>query len=814
MFWFFKKNNTYEPGTAVEEKAEEKFNRLKKCRFINETAESYETEILKHKLIFRLLKENVFAWCESSFSSCTDFSAEADFSFETEDSYSSAGIIFRKGSDFNYYYFLVSNRGFFRIDCVFNGKPMPLVEWTPLEKPAGRDVSVKVTGLGGYFSFYVNGEKICLLHDEIIGKGDITFCCQNYDKSDYSEISLKRFLVNTISYEVESEYSDNKDVSAGQKYNLAKSLYERGKFEPAAVWMESIIRKSPESEFTSSVFSLYGEILINIGMYEDALRCFDRALSMDPDNSMLILEKGNLLYQQGRYLDLLEFLEKNRKCCSSNPVYYDLKGHSAFYLGKSRDAYEYYVKASEYDPENPFYFYNAGKCCEKDDIEEASVNYRKALLLFFRQDRSEDTASVISWFENAGIEDPVVDSIKGKLFFSENNFEEAEKLFRKLIDSGRAESEIYYLNALILYRNGKTEESIKNLETSCSMEPEFPLYFFKLAEFQYASSSDPSEAIEKAVLLNPDDEWVNNLAGLISLDKGDVASALDCLEKAFSKNKDEQILLNYSEALLLSGEYDKALEILDSGNFSSETVIKKGAVYIAAGKYEEACRLLESAYRDDPDNTGIMKSLAEACYHCEKLSRSEELLYLLEGKSPDGSVYNMIGNTARLKGEFARAEAAYLRSLELEYNPVVALNHVEGICEKQDYPEALSLINKYFSGKDIPDYLSKRYEKLYSRIKKEAEITLSCSVCSREWKVPKNTVMNRQLKVVGEPSPESPAGKCPACGKIYCVGCALDWLEGQRFTCPDCSEYLKLSDDYLRYLVSEYAELSGKSQLS
>ena len=254
MFLFFKKNNTYKPGNAAEEKAEEKFIRLKKCRFINEASEAYETEIRKHKLIFRLFKKNIFAWCESSFLSCTDFISEADFSFESEDSYSSAGIIFRKGSEYNYYYFLVSNRGFFRIDCVFNGKPMPLIEWTPLSSPAGRDVSVKVTGLDGYFNFYVNSEKICSLHDETIGRGDITFCCQNYDRSDSAEISLKRFLVNSVSFDVESEYSDGKEISAGQKYNLAKSLYERGKFEPAAVWMENIIRKSSESDIPCSVF--------------------------------------------------------------------------------------------------------------------------------------------------------------------------------------------------------------------------------------------------------------------------------------------------------------------------------------------------------------------------------------------------------------------------------------------------------------------------------------------------------------------------------------------------------------------------------
>ncbi len=136
---------------------------------------------------------------------------------------------------------------------------MPLIEWTPLSTPVGKDVSIKVVGLGGYFNFNVNGEKICSLHDEVIGKGDITFCCQNYDVSEYTEISLKRFLVNTIPFDVESEYSEENEISTDQKFNLAKSLYERRKYEPAAVWMENLIRSSGNTEIPSSVFSLYGE---------------------------------------------------------------------------------------------------------------------------------------------------------------------------------------------------------------------------------------------------------------------------------------------------------------------------------------------------------------------------------------------------------------------------------------------------------------------------------------------------------------------------------------------------------------------------
>ncbi len=814
MFWFFKQKDSYKPGTAAEERAEEKFTRLRKCRFSNEAGESYSTDIQRHRLVFRLLRKNVFAWCESRFFSCTDFIAEADFSFDREQAYSSAGIIFRKGSEFNYYYFLVSSKGFFRIDCVFNGKPMPLIEWTPLSSPVGNDVSVKVVALGGYFNFHVNGEKICSLHDEIIAKGDITFCCQNYDLNNTADIILKRFLVNSVGFDVESAYSEGEDISADQKFNLAKSLYERGKFETAAVWAENIIRKSEGEDIDYSVFSLYGEILLNMGMYEDALKCFDRALSMEPENAMLILEKGNLLYQQGKYLDLIEFLDINRKYCGNSPVYFDLKGHAAYFLGKYRQAFEYYIKASSFDPDNPFYIYNAGKCSEADDIEEAAYYYRKALLLFFRQDRLEDVRSLLSWFDAAEYNDFSVESIRGKLLFSENNYNESERIFSKLIETGEAESDIYYLYALILYRKGDISGSIKNLETSCSMEPEFPLYFFRLAEFQFSSSADPSGAIEKALELDSEDVWINNLAGLIYLDRKEYKSSLECFEKAWRRNSDEKILLNYAEALKKAGDFDRACEILDSSEGSSVFPLQKSDVLISAGRYQDAYELLESAYRDDPDNADIMKKLAEVCYNTDKLSRTEELLYLLESMTPDSSVYNMIGNTARIKGEFSRAEAAYLKSLDLEFNPVVVLNYIEGICEKQDFSEAYRKMEEYFNEAEIPDNISERYSRLKERILKEAELTLKCASCNREWKVPKNTVMNRPLRIVGEPSPESPAGKCPVCGKIYCVECGVKWLEGNRFTCPDCSEFLKLNDDYLRFLVSRYTENTSKSRLS
>ncbi len=815
MFWFLKKQNKAESDSIVEEKVEEKFTSLKKCRFSPEDRNDYQIEISKNSLFMKLKKKNMFAWCENSFYRYEDFIAEADFSFTNPDAYSSAGLVFRKGSEFNYYYFLVSTMGYFRVDCVFNGNPLPLVDWTLLEKETGSDITVKAVGLGGYFDFYVNGNKVCSINDETVSIGGITFCSQNYSSMDESSVLLRRFYINSIPSDVETAYSDKRVISVNQKMNLVRSLYERGKFEPAAVQMESIIRNSDRKEIDSSFYSLYGEILLNLKLHNEALRCFDLCLEENGENIHFILEKGNLLYQTGRYLDLYGFLSGYEDLCRENPVYWDLKGHSSFYLGNFNEAADYYIRACSLDPEIPVYYYNAAGSLEKSGkYDEAIEYYKKALLLFYRNGDLEDTESLISLFDSMGIKDRDAEGIRGKLLFSENKFEEAEKIFQGLIENGDCGSDIYYLSGLYKYRKGDIMGCLEYLKKSSQLEPECALYHFKLAEIGYLNSMESESSIEKALEYSPDDVWINNLAGLISMKNNKLEEAEKYFSKAFRINNDLKIALNYAEVLSLAGKGEEALNVLDSVDETEEVILRKGEILVKSGQHDKAYNYLELSYTRKPDNPGIMKNLAEVCYLTDKISRCEEILYQLEAKYPDNSVYNMIGNIARLKGEYGRAESAYLRSLEIEEDPVVFLNYIEGICEKQDYFTAYDKYRYYIEGRELPENLLPRSVKLLERIRRETETVLSCSTCGREWTVRKNIVMKKKVRLIGDPLPESPAGRCPSCGKIYCVECALEWISGPRFSCPDCNENLKLSDDYLRHIVSEYAASVTKSQLS
>jgi hypothetical protein len=95
-----------------------------------------------------------------------------------------------------------------------------------------------------------------------------------------------------------------------------------------------------------------------------------------------------------------------------------------------------------------------------------------------------------------------------------------------------------------------------------------------------------------------------------------------------------------------------------------------------------------------------------------------------------------------------------------------------------------------------------RAQRLLERIRAERELVISCAACGRQWWVEKDLPPQPPLRVRGEPPGDAPAGRCPSCGKVYCVSCASAHVREMRFFCPDCDVNLKLSEDALKWLLS------------
>ena len=117
----------------------------------------------------------------------------ADFILETEvepdpaNGHSAAGVIFRHVNDENFYSFLLSSRGNFRVDVLFNNHPMTLVDWTrvpepdPERAPAVRaNRLLRVIAHGSRPSFHVDDEWVAEVEDEMLPEGNVGFAAQNF----------------------------------------------------------------------------------------------------------------------------------------------------------------------------------------------------------------------------------------------------------------------------------------------------------------------------------------------------------------------------------------------------------------------------------------------------------------------------------------------------------------------------------------------------------------------------------------------------------------------------------------------------------
>ena len=183
--------------------------------------------------------------------------------------------------------------------------------------------------------------------------------------------------------------------------------------------------------------------------------------------------------------------------------------------------------------------------------------------------------------------------------------------------------------------------------------------------------------------------------------------------------------------------------------------------------------------------------------------RAEELLAQVEPDHPTASVYNLLGQVAALKGERARAELSYSEGLRLDPgNPDISVNLALLLRERGRHSEARDLLLSVLS--DHPGHA--RAGSLLERIRAEHEQRIVCAVCGREWWAPRDLPPQPPMRVRGEPPADAPAGRCPSCRKVYCVGCASAHLREMRFFCPDDGEFLNLSDDPLKWLLARALE--------
>lgn len=804
---FFKKKPQKDPESVIFEDWSCNFGFFAKKRFEDEKTEDYSSFVEKGDLRLDLGKKNLFAWTLNPLYQYSDFMLEADIGFGSENGYSAVGLIFRHVNDENFCYFLISNKGYFRFDVIFNGNPMAAIPWTKssLIKPDLNNVMILARGNG--FSFYIEDSWVGEIEDDTLSAGKFGFAAQNFNEKPNASFFLEQVRIESRPVEVEKHFLRWKShipVDPENRITLAKTFYANNMLPLAAVQMKKAFRHRDGSV---DELLFFAEILINLGVFDEAHKCIDKCLELEPGRIEAVRAKANLLYLQNHFLEARDYLDGIIEQFADSDVLWNLLGNCNYGIGNWEKAEKAYVKALELDPEMPLFHANLARALEmKKENDRALKKYIEASRIFFRQEAYEDLYNIFNKVIKLDPQNREVKAFEAKILFHEKRIDQAEAVIKDLIEQGYKDGAIFYLAGVILSDRGEKEEAVEYLHSACELEPDYYLFWYKLAENLLFSGKEPEEAIKKAYELNPGYHWTLNLYGFYEKSRGNIKAAARYFEEACKAAPEElDILINLSDILFDLGDKERAFKVLDNEELEDrpELINHKGNLYGKKKEYNRALVCYERALKADPDNFVYMENIAAACIELDMVLRAEEILNKLFEINPSISILNLIGNLAQMKGEYKRAEMAYQEALNVTPdNMAIRQNLAAVFIHKADYQGAKEAVARLLE----EDPESEENQRLASHIRKKFEETHSCSSCDCVWWVPYSLPPQGGLRLQGEPPGDAPAGKCPECGRVFCIECAQGHLVNDRFVCPDCEVNLKLSENWMKYLLNQVME--------
>ncbi len=843
-----------EPGSLVEELWIAELARAEEGRFLEMDEPGYSARYLPPSekeggqgIELSLKRHDFFAWTEAPLYRQADFVLEGEFSLPPESPYSACGFLFRYQDEGNFYAVLVSNRGFFRLDVVFNGSPRALVAWTELPgRSAPADsLSLRVIARGERFTLVIDDEWAAEAADESFDRGHIAFAAQNYGPEggpSPARFVLRSCMVDSRPVELETWYYRWNYLIApdpAARRRLAQTLFAMGESLAASVQLRKIEKRRPldaDEQF------LKAEAALRLGLEEDADAALDACLALDPGRNDAAEEKANLLYLRGRYLELRDCLAALLPRRRDNARLLCLSGHALFGLGDYAGAAAEYRAAADLalgsgggsadGPGEPaagaalFRMNEARAWDQARRKPEAAEAYLAAARLFSAQEADDDLALALHRLGALKAKGAEVKEIKAKALYRAGKKEAAAKLLAELVEDGSSDSGTHYTLGLILAERGQGEGALERFEAAARLEPGYPLYAFRYAERLFLLGRDAGAAIQRALELygkapsadgpprGPERGWALNLAGQEALARGDLALARGYLEAARqSLPGAQEPAINLADLESREGRIEEALAALAPFPESAACRNQAGNAYArAAGtakdslEVEQAEALLESAAREylraaalDPSSPEYQTNLAAAYIELERYSDAEERLRKALDLGGGSRTLLITGNLASVYGDLPRAEAAYRLGLE----------------SAREDPSLLAALGRcYLALRNVPkaeaialrlDAASpERAARLRSEIQEATTEPLACSACGRKWRVPRDLPAQSAGAIRAMPPDESPAGSCPRCGKVFCIACRKAELADSRFTCPDCGEALKLSDNRLIYLVREH----------
>jgi tetratricopeptide (TPR) repeat protein len=300
-------------------------------------------------------------------------------------------------------------------------------------------------------------------------------------------------------------------------------------------------------------YSNLGSFLSGMGLTDEAIQNFRKALELRPEQSKDRNNLGKALLQQGRFMEAMEEFQAALKISPNDPVAENNIGAAYLEKGDLDNAIDYLRKAVDDGPRNADAYINFGNALlKKHDFDAAVAAYSRTLDLPF--DHAESHYSIANALRQKGENGDAI-----------LNYKLAIQLRPDYVDA-------HNNLANALRQQGRTEEAIQEYEAALKYRPQFLLAQNNLA-------------------------WILATAADSRLRNGNKAVELAEQAVVATKGNDPIFLHTLAAAYAENGEFEKAvaaaqdaLAIADASGLTSlaESLHSKIALFKSGSAYHES----------------------------------------------------------------------------------------------------------------------------------------------------------------------------------------------------------------------------------
>ena len=240
-------------------------------------------------------------------------------------------------------------------------------------------------------------------------------------------------------------------------------------------------------EGTVAFWNNKGVSLTALGRHEEAIRCLDKALEIDPRLARVWSNKGKSFHALGRYEEAIRCYDKALEIDPRLAVTWSNKGGSLNILGHPpEDAIRCYDKAIEIDAGYAYAWNNKGRSLYTLGRHEEAIRcYDKALEI--------DPRYAAAWHN------------KGNSLYALSRYEEAIRYLDKALEIDPRDAAAWHNKGNSLHALGRYEEAIRCCDKVLEIDPRYAAAWYNKGSSLHALSryEDAIFCYDKALEIDP-----------------------------------------------------------------------------------------------------------------------------------------------------------------------------------------------------------------------------------------------------------------------------------------------------------------------